>query len=104
MVDLYKITPLALQPDINLDGLFLPFSEDYVLIQFTGLKDKNGKEIYDGDIVRHHDGSFGKVVWNNELAQFLIGSGKVNHRPIGWPDFEVIGNVWEHPHLLKGDK
>ncbi len=64
---------------------------DFELMQYTGLKDKNGKEIYEGDIVAGH--GLQKRVVNYDLNMFL---------PI-WiisPGAEIIGNIWENPELV----
>ncbi|MFW5438854.1 YopX family protein [Paenibacillus apiarius] len=78
--------------------------------QYTGLNDRNGKEIYEGDIVYIPQFDWtGYVVFTGDCQYVLKGKtelgndGYVLFTQIYLDECEVIGNIYEHPHLLKGD-
>lgn len=86
---------------------FGSIDEPIEVMQYTGLKDKNGKEIYEGDVLNAkvdsgHGSSFydkGQVVFHPEAAQFILTKGGMVTN-IG-NDVEIIGNIYENPELLK---
>ena len=74
--------------------------------QFTGLHDKNGKEIYDGDIIKE-DNLIHKILWINEASAFCRCDLKymdiryrISRDAMSY--IEVIGNIHDNPELLKG--
>lgn len=73
------------------------FNDECVIEQFTGLKDKNGKDIYEGDLLRwEFFVKPVKVYFDDKLAQFnSVGTAH------GWRDYEIIGNIHENPELME---
>lgn len=73
------------------------------LIEFTGLTDKNGKEIYEGDIIKHNNFTINedysfifKVVWGATKTRTGF-----NLKRVHCGQYEIIGNIYENPELLK---
>ena len=97
--------------DKSLEGEFLV--DENTICQYTGLIDKNGKKIFEGDILRHADETILKTVWNDRkygfAAQCVKGSVLLKDCKWGLWEFEsdeveVIGNVFDNPELLGGTK
>jgi uncharacterized phage protein (TIGR01671 family) len=85
------------------------------LMQYTGLKDKNGKEIYDGDILTCEGGyeapegeeicqDISQVYWDNDLLQFRVQCKCGDVWSLEEYDYEeIIGNIYENPELLQSN-
>lgn len=75
--------------------------DNHEIMQFTGLLDKQGKEIYEGDIVKHTP-TFPELEGKYHIGEIKIEPSRgicVNNIPLAFGP-EVIGNIYENPELL----
>lgn len=126
MVDLEKITPLALSDSMNTQlamqgkgGIFIPFFEEIEIVEYVGLEDKNNKKIYaDCDIFKFklteelHESIelIGVMTFNDIELRYEINVYSKDHPNYvclcyqsngQMYDFEIIGNIYENPELLE---
>ena len=89
-------------------------ASDFVLMQSTGIKDKNGKQIFEGDVVKYEVGRntyTEEVAYDKNFAGFGVKDAKANvvftfgelTEDIGIISLEVIGSIYENPELLEED-
>ena len=84
--------------------------DDVELMQYTGVKDKNGKEIYEGDILFFRDENMKYIVVQQDAA-FIIKSIEIRKysEKMCWLDdteicCEIVGNIYENKNLLEENK
>ena len=84
----------------NVEEIFDVYLNEVELMQYTGLKDKNGKEIYEGDIVDCFAGEYRHGIWEYQ-NRFAIEFGWTQSMwdMLNCDRLEVLGNIYENPEL-----
>ena len=77
--------------------------KDIELLQFTGVKDKAGQEVYEADVIKFNDGIddiYGLISYDDEDAVYCVSYENVTeHLSNMAGDFEIVGNIFENPNL-----
>jgi len=80
-------------------------TKDFEIMQFTGIKDTNGVEIYEGDIIKHPSHGMGIVKWIEIHAAFMVVGGNIDYvfdsNCMESDSREVVGNIYENKELIK---
>ena len=77
--------------------------KDIELLQFTGLKDNGGQELYEADVIRFNDGIddiFGLISYDDEDGAYRVSYENITEHLLEREgDFEIVGNIFENPDL-----
>lgn len=92
----------------NGTNIFNDLIDPETLCQYTGLTDKNGKKIWENDILRNEKGNIGVAQWFEEHAAFMIWN-KTKHYVCylaenDFSEIEIAGNIFDNPELLEVER
>lgn len=114
LIDMNGVLHKSMRTSFDVVLISVNFQDALVIQQYTGLKDKNGKEIYEGDVCAYQGYDVNRELFIEKIKIYFcdyiecehhisefIGSGFCfnGRRP---EELEVIGNIYENPDLLEG--
>ncbi len=92
---------LRLNPCIKDNNWEFVEVDRFELMQYTGLKDCNDVEVYEGDIVENFLTDRFEIKYIEDKARFSIGEDNINKTIVKTEKIKVIGNIYENPELLE---
>ena len=102
---MHRVTNLHVETGmVTIPLMRFPFTQDVIpdeIVEYTGLKDKNGKEIYEGDLVELLDIAY-QVMWKDgayHLSYYQSNQSGNQFTQDRTKRFEVVGNIYENPEL-----
>lgn len=105
----YGYKAITSEQPLNVNTTFIN-KEEFILMQYTGLKDKNGVEIYEGDILdftleQHYDGIYQEMKYKQPIVfsegSFWAGNNLLHAVMCADEELRVIGSIYENPELLE---
>lgn len=76
------------------------FQQQFIILPYSGKKDKNSIEIYAGDICRYYSKNIPSGVWQSRVSEVVLPDFLFKYNDYYYKDFEIIGNKFLNPELL----
>lgn len=93
---LYDLDEYYFCREVAILSCLYDINDDFIFEQCTGTKDKNGKLVYEGDVIKTPNGSIGYIVWSQQNLGFSTKDLNPKEKEVYLFECEVIGNIHEY--------